>query len=725
MNKLFAKLLAALLAAALLLSPVALMEELEAAEPAPVAVAEPAQDAPADAIPAEEGEITVDTVDEIVPEAEAFEADSVFIGEEAAESEESEEVFYEPAEDEADFVSFDAMAGTITTPVTINEVFPDTVLQGIINEYDTTDPKDGKLSAEEIALITELNIGSDKNVTSLEGIQSLTALKTLECNNNKLTTVDVSGMDKLETLAVSNNQITALNVTGCTALRTLKAAHNSIASALNLDNYANLVAVDVSGNAIPTLTVKGCANLQALNCDNNSIAALDVSGLANLISLNCAFNAPMVSVNASGTSIPALALAGNTALTSVDVHDCVSMGSLSFSYCGKVSALNIDNTPSLVELYCTQNQLTSIDVSGRTHLERLRCAQNPLTSLNVKDCTALTELKAHETRLTALDVGGLENLVSLDVFKCALTSLNVSGCKSLVSLDFCENSVSSVDVSASTALTSLCANYNRLTALDVSALAKLIHLNVGHNLLTALDVSKNAALQRLYLTNNGITQLDITGCPKLVGIIIDAYRHDTGSVIYYDYGPDYYLGYDKAVTLTTGAHVDPPPPAPVFTYPTIRATASTKRTVTAAVGTVYQLYLGSKTGKRFTSSKKSVATVDASGLVTVRGYGTTKIRFKVGLKKRVIRLTVKDPTVPNKVSLIVPTKSVKKGDVITLTPAIPANTYSNFSWKSSNKRVATVSNGVVTFKKKGRVTITCTAKRGKKKARVTFRVNPQ
>ena len=42
--------------------------------------------------------------------------------------------------------------------------------------------------------------------------------------------------------------------------------------------------------------------------------------------------------------------------------------------------------------------------------------------------------------------------------------------------------------------------------------------------------------------------------------------------------------------------------------------------------------------------------------------------------------------------------------------------------KSSKKKVATVINGVVTFRKKGSVTITCTAMRGKKKAKIKFNV---
>lgn len=145
--------------------------------------------------------------------------------------------------------------------------------------------------------------------------------------------------------------------------------------------------------------------------------------------------------------------------------------------------------------------------------------------------------------------------------------------------------------------------------------------------------------------------------------------------------------------------------------------------IAAAPGTVYQLDLAGETGRKFKSSNRKVATVNAAGFVTVKRAGKATISFKVGSTTRKIRLTITDPTIPGRVRLIAPTTSVKKGDVITLTPVIDPGTRSGFTWKSSNRRVATVKNGVVTFKKKGRVTITCTARRGKKKAKITFRVS--
>ena len=167
-----------------------------------------------------------------------------------------------------------------------------------------------------------------------------------------------------------------------------------------------------------------------------------------------------------------------------------------------------------------------------------------------------------------------------------------------------------------------------------------------------------------------------------------------------------------------------PEPA-AASIPTIAATRSAPRTVTAAPGSVYQLDLGGKTGKRFKSSKKSVATVNAAGLVTIKKAGKTTLSFKVGAKTRRIRLTVKDPTIPGNVSIAPVNTAVKKGETVALSPVIPEGANSAFKWKSSNKKVATVRNGVVTFKRAGRVTITCTAVRGGKKAKVTFRVAKQ
>ena len=144
---------------------------------------------------------------------------------------------------------------------------------------------------------------------------------------------------------------------------------------------------------------------------------------------------------------------------------------------------------------------------------------------------------------------------------------------------------------------------------------------------------------------------------------------------------------------------------------------------TVNMGTTFQIDLNGAVASSFSSSKKKVAVVNSSGMVEARAAGKTKITIKIGRKKRVLTLTVVDPTIPRSITLDRKgTVRWYKQDALTLKASIPAGTNSPISWKSSNKRVATVSNGVVTFRRTGAVTITATATRGKKKAKVRLKV---
>ena len=179
----------------------------------------------------------------------------------------------------------------------------------------------------------------------------------------------------------------------------------------------------------------------------------------------------------------------------------------------------------------------------------------------------------------------------------------------------------------------------------------------------------------------------------------------------------------KPVTPAKPAAVATPAPVPAPTpTPTISGVKKSNK-ATVFVGTVYQIDLAGQAGKSFKSSNKKVAAVTSTGLVTPKKAGKCKITFKVGKKKRTITLKVKDPTIPTAVYLnLSGTVPAQVGVPQTLTVTLPQGTVSGIKWTSSNKKIATVKNGVVTFKKAGKVTITATASRGKKKAKVKFKV---
>ena len=123
------------------------------------------------------------------------------------------------------------------------------------------------------------------------------------------------------------------------------------------------------------------------------------------------------------------------------------------------------------------------------------CHNNRLINLNVSGCTALDHLQCYNNQLTEHDLSNNTKLQSLYCYSNQLTELDLSNNTKLQSL-YCYN--------------------NQLTALDISNNTKLQSLHCYDNKLTALDVSNNTALYSLHCYNNQLTTLDISNCPYLL-----------------------------------------------------------------------------------------------------------------------------------------------------------------------------------------------------------------
>ena len=93
---------------------------------------------------------------------------------------------------------------------------------------------------------------------------------------------------------------------------------------------------------------------------------------------------------------------------------------------GITNLKGIEYFTSLNILWCTDNQLTALDVSENTALTKLNCCFNKLTSLDVSKNTALTELNCSINKLTALDVSKNTALTELYCNDNQLTSLDLS-----------------------------------------------------------------------------------------------------------------------------------------------------------------------------------------------------------------------------------------------------------------------------------------------------------
>ena len=109
----------------------------------------------------------------------------------------------------------------------------------------------------------------------------------------------------------------------------------------------------------------------------------------------------------------------------------------------------------------------------------------------------------------------------------------------------------------------------------------------------------------------------------------------------------------------------------------------------------------------YRSSNKKVATVSAKGVIKAKKSGTAKITVKSGSKKFIVTVTV-PKTKTTAITGVPESVSIKKGKTYTLkAKAVPKSSEEKFTYRSSNKKVATVSkSGKVKGVKKGTATIT-------------------
>lgn len=139
--------------------------------------------------------------------------------------------------------------------VEVNDVnFPDSLFRVWVQNQSYG--SDRVLTDEEIAAVKSINV-MDKSIRSLKGIEFFTALTELQCQRNKLTSLDVTKNTALTSLYTPDNQLTSLNVTGCTALASLTC----------------------SGNRLPSLNVAGCTALTTLTCYSNQIKGTAMDSL--------------------------------------------------------------------------------------------------------------------------------------------------------------------------------------------------------------------------------------------------------------------------------------------------------------------------------------------------------------------------------------------------------------------------------------------------------------
>ncbi|WP_338393025.1 MBG domain-containing protein [Fulvitalea axinellae] len=298
---------------------------------------------------------------------------------------------------------------------------------------------------------------------------------------------DLRPLDALTELNCAENQLTGLDLSGTPNLKELYCSENQLRT-LDLSKNTNLEKVSCYRNQLQTLTLSANnTNLTELSCWNNQLTTLDLSTQTNLKEVHCATN-----------QLSTLTLGANTAL---ELLDC--------SY-NQLTALDLSKNTALDWLRCNNNQLTVLDVSNNTALRGLHCSANQFTTLDLKANTALQLLSCEYNQLTILDLKANTALRLLSCENNQLTTLDLSANTTLETLACTKNQLTTLDLRTNTTLNWLRCQDNHLTTLDLRTNTKLKWLDCHNNQLTALDLSKNTALVELECSNNQLTALDLT-----------------------------------------------------------------------------------------------------------------------------------------------------------------------------------------------------------------------
>ena len=230
-----------------------------------------------------------------------------------------------------------------------NTNFPDANFCSFVaSSFD--EDNDNYLSDTEINAVESINC-ADKGISDLSGISHFTALETLNCFDNQLTSLDVSKNTALIYLDCYGNQLTSLDVSKNTALTYLDCGRNQLTS-LDVSKDTALTELDCRSNQLTKLDVSKNTALTELDCRSNQLTKLDVSKNTVLTTLYCWDN-----------QLTKLDVSKNTALTDLACYN------------NQLTSLDVSKNTALTYLDCDNNQLTSLDISN-TNTDNLTCRDN-------------------------------------------------------------------------------------------------------------------------------------------------------------------------------------------------------------------------------------------------------------------------------------------------------------------------------------------------------------
>ena len=336
---------------------------------------------------------------------------------------------------------------------------------------------------------------TNSSLTSLT-IGTNTSLEELYAGSNNLTTLDLTGAVNLNKLNIGNiPTLSGINLTANTVLQEFDCSGSTtiggtgIITEIDFSQNAQLTTLNIENSGLTSVDVSLNSALTSLNCSNNNLEYLNTAngnntnmGTMTNLALNATNNSNLTCIQIDNGFTPTTPNWTKDAIASystlcvpicyISIPDAnfktYLLGNSSINtngdteiQCSEASAftddfqlynLNISDLTgieaftSLTELYFSNNNISSLDLSANIALTAIRSSQNPITSLDLSNHTALTLLECQSNSLTTLNLANNINLTTLKADDNTITSLDLSNQTALTSFNCSNNSLTSLNL---------------------------------------------------------------------------------------------------------------------------------------------------------------------------------------------------------------------------------------------------------------------------------------
>lgn len=257
--------------------------------------------------------------------------------------------------------------------------------------------------------LTYMDCSKNAHLSELHFSQC-TNLKYLNCSYCNITKLDVSNNINLENLqcAKQANYGTLF-----------EEGRGGVLNSLIFPQYNKLKEVNCQDNKLTRLDIHDLIALEKLNCSWNKLTNLDCSKNLLLSDINCGYNYIRKLDFTPNTKIERLRCGGQgyrwtrhiddeiqdlTELTIPYTHLEHKLKELDYNQSNLKQPLLLEKLPSLEILDCSANQLKTINLKHNIRLQKLDVSDNQLKSLDVSNNLNLSEIRCIHNKLKRLDI---------------------------------------------------------------------------------------------------------------------------------------------------------------------------------------------------------------------------------------------------------------------------------------------------------------------------------